>query len=103
MSPGERLRQSPLISGRRNGKVDGMGITNPSAAAQERVVRTAYKKAHLDPNQTIYAELHGTGTPVGNPVEVRAVSCALNDTRSKEKPLLIGAVCKGIIPDQFQY
>ena len=76
----------------RNGKVDGMGITHPSVAGQERVVRIAYETAKLDPNQTAYAELHGTGTPVGDPVEVKAVSSAMNDTRPKDKPLLMGAV-----------
>ncbi len=81
-----------LISGYRNGKVDGMGITHPSAAGQERVVRMAYEKAKLDPSQTGYAELHGTGTPVGDPIEVKAVARALNDTRPKDKPLLVGAV-----------
>ncbi|KAK1979454.1 putative polyketide synthase [Colletotrichum cereale] len=75
-----------------NGKVPGMGITHPSVKGQERVVRLAYEKAGLDPNHTAYAELHGTGTPVGDPIEVRAISNALNDTRSKEKPLIIGAL-----------
>ncbi|XDG09065.1 hypothetical protein ABKA04_008680 [Annulohypoxylon sp. FPYF3050] len=75
-----------------NGKVPGMGITHPSVKGQENVVRMAYEKAKLDPNLTVYAELHGTGTPVGDPIEVRAISRALNDTRSTEKPLLMGAV-----------
>lgn len=81
-----------LIRADRNGKVQGMGITHPSVEGQERVVRMAYEKAKLDPNLTAYAELHGTGTPVGDPIEVRAVSRAMNDTRPKDKPLLIGAV-----------
>ncbi|KAJ8123604.1 hypothetical protein ONZ43_g489 [Nemania bipapillata] len=59
---------------------------------QEQVVRMAYEKAKLDPNLTAYAELHGTGTPVGDPIEVRAISRAMNDTRPADKPLLIGAV-----------
>ena len=46
-----------LIRVYRNGKVDGMGITHPSAAGQERVVRLAYDKAKLDPSDTVYAEL----------------------------------------------
>ncbi|KAI1196929.1 hypothetical protein F5X97DRAFT_199678 [Nemania serpens] len=75
-----------------NGKVDGMGITHPCGKGQERVVRMAYEKAGLDPNLTPYAELHGTGTPVGDPIEVRAISQALNDTRSRDKPLFMGAV-----------
>ncbi|KAI0505381.1 hypothetical protein F5B22DRAFT_526976 [Xylaria bambusicola] len=75
-----------------NGKVEGMGITHPSAAGQERVVRMAYQKANLDPTLTAYAELHGTGTPVGDPIEVRAISRALNDRRPTDKPLLVGAV-----------
>ncbi|KAI1370878.1 hypothetical protein F4677DRAFT_464877 [Hypoxylon crocopeplum] len=75
-----------------NGKVEGMGITHPSIKGQERVVRMAYEKANLDPNLTAYAELHGTGTPVGDPIEVRAISQAMNDTRPLDKPLLIGAV-----------
>ena len=77
----------------RNGRVDGMGITHPSVAGQERVIRIAYERVKLDPNQTAYAELHGTGTPLGDPIEVKAVSLAMNDTRPKDKPLLMGAVC----------
>jgi acyl transferase domain-containing protein len=69
-----------------------MGITHPSGKGQERVVRLAYEKAALNPRLTPYAELHGTGTPVGDPIEVRAISRALNDTRAKNKPLLLGAV-----------
>ncbi|KAI0911235.1 hypothetical protein F4823DRAFT_586429 [Ustulina deusta] len=75
-----------------NGKVDGMGITYPSGKGQERVVRMAYEKAGLDPRLTPYAELHGTGTPVGDPIEVRAISRALNDTRPRNEPLFMGAV-----------
>src|SRR2546423_7585261 len=77
----------------RNGKVPGMGITHPSVEGQERVMRAAYERAHLDPAKTAYLECHGTGTPVGDPIEVRAVSNAMNDNRSKDKPLFIGAVC----------
>ena len=50
-----------------NGKVPGMGITHPSVKGQERVVRQAYEKAHLNPNNTAYLECHGTGTPVRAP------------------------------------
>ena len=76
----------------RNGKVAGMGITHPSVSGQERVVRMAYQKASLEQSKTTYLECHGTGTPVGDPIEARAVSNAMNDTRSSEQPLIIGAI-----------
>lgn len=75
-----------------NGKIEGMGLTHPSVQGQERVVRAAYKRAGLDPKETAYLECHGTGTPVGDPIEVLAVSNAMNDNRSQDAPLLIGAI-----------
>ena len=75
-----------------NGKVPDMGITHPSVKGQELVVRKAYERANLDPEKTAYLEMHGTGTPVGDPIEARAVSNAMNDTRCKTKPLLVGAI-----------
>lgn len=69
-----------------------MGITFPNALGQERVLRHAYKRADLDPNKTAYLECHGTGTPTGDPIEVRAVSAGMNETRDPDKPLLLGAV-----------
>ncbi|KAI0128332.1 putative polyketide synthase [Xylariales sp. AK1849] len=74
-----------------NGKVEGMGITYPNALGQEMVLRRAYKRANLDPNKTAYLECHGTGTPTGDPIEVRAVAMGMNDTRSPDAPLLLGA------------
>ena len=57
-----------------NGKTNG--ITLPSADGQEAVIRKAYAKAGLEHvyNETAYVECHGTGTPVGDPIEVEAVS-----------------------------
>jgi len=75
-----------------NGKVPGYGITYPNVRGQEAVIRAAYKRANMDPDKTAYFECHGTGTTVGDPVEVRAVSNAMNDSRALDKPLLIGAV-----------
>ncbi|KAF2846077.1 putative polyketide synthase [Plenodomus tracheiphilus IPT5] len=75
-----------------NGKVPGMGITHPSEKGQERVVRAAYARAGLDPLHTAYVECHGTGTPVGDPIESHAVARAMNDKRRADRPLIIGAI-----------
>ncbi|MCJ1311389.1 hypothetical protein MMC25_005060 [Agyrium rufum] len=71
-----------------NGKTPG--ITLPSATGQEAVIRKAYAKADLDYNETTYVECHGTGTPVGDPIEVEALSRVFR--HSRESPLLIGSV-----------
>jgi acyl transferase domain-containing protein len=49
------------------------GFTLPSAVAQESLIREAYRKAGIvDPSQTAFIELHGTGTPTGDPIETAA-------------------------------
>ncbi|KAJ5788020.1 hypothetical protein N7457_003010 [Penicillium paradoxum] len=75
-----------------NGKVPGYGITYPSIRGQEAVVRAAYAQARLDPLETDYVECHGTGTPVGDPIETQAIATAMNDTRPADRPLIVGAV-----------
>ena len=71
-----------------NGKTPG--ITLPSAIGQEAVIRKAYAKAGLDFSQTAYVECHGTGTPVGDPIEVEALSRVFTDPN--RDALLIGSV-----------
>ncbi len=78
----------------RNGKVPVVGITYPNCQGQEDVIRHAYRRGgDLDPRLTGYFECHGTGTPVGDPIEVNAVANAMNNQRKQgEDPLWIGAV-----------
>ncbi|KLU92414.1 hypothetical protein MAPG_11360 [Magnaporthiopsis poae ATCC 64411] len=75
-----------------NGKVPGYGITYPSIRGQEAVVRAAYARCGLDPADTAYVECHGTGTNVGDPIETQAIATAMNDTRPRDKPLVVGAI-----------
>ena len=73
-----------------NGKTGG--ISHPSPDGQEAVMRQAYKNAgNLTPDLTGYAECHGTGTPVGDPIEVSAIGRVFSAGRTRE-PLLIGSV-----------
>lgn len=61
---------------------------------QKDVIQHAYRRGgDLDPRLTGYFEIHGTGTPIGDPLEVNAVALAMNDKRTdSDEPLLIGAV-----------
>nr|ART35008.1 polyketide synthase [Fusarium bulbicola] len=76
-----------------NGKAAGVGITYPGFDGQRNVMRHAYQRSGLDPILTGYFECHGTGTAIGDPLEVHAVSDIMNSTRTDaDGPLNIGAV-----------
>ncbi|WP_283164934.1 type I polyketide synthase [Streptomyces sp. HU2014] len=68
------------------------GLAQPSARAQAALLRQVYDRAGLDPRELLYLEAHGTGTPVGDPLECEAVSAALAGRRSPGQPLPIGSV-----------
>ena len=66
------------------------GITVPNKLAQIEVMRQALERAGLRPNQVDYIEAHGTGTPLGDPIEVRALATVYSPERSAEHPLVLG-------------
>ncbi|KAF2135262.1 uncharacterized protein K452DRAFT_303672 [Aplosporella prunicola CBS 121167] len=68
------------------------GITHPDPQGQASNIMRAYDRAALDPAETSYFECHGTGTPVGDPIEVEAVGNVFAGGRSAKAPLHIGAV-----------
>ncbi|KAF2656390.1 hypothetical protein K491DRAFT_778066 [Lophiostoma macrostomum CBS 122681] len=69
------------------------GISYPSPTGQEAVIRQAYRNAGgLDPSLTGYFEAHGTGTPVGDPIEVSAIGRVFANYRGDDAPLLIGSI-----------
>lgn len=67
-------------------------ITVPSEDAQRAAITMALQRAGVHPNDVGYVESHGTGTPVGDPVEMRALAGALAADRPPADPLLIGSV-----------
>ncbi|HTJ82200.1 MAG TPA: type I polyketide synthase, partial [Polyangiaceae bacterium] len=66
------------------------GLTAPSGPAQESVLRDALAHAGLEPSAIDYVECHGTGTVLGDPIEVQALGHVLGVGR--ERPLLLGSV-----------
>ncbi|THY90977.1 ketoacyl-synt-domain-containing protein [Aureobasidium pullulans] len=73
-----------------NGKTSG--ITQPSAAGQEAVVRAAYKWSGLSLDDTSYFETHGTGTAVGDPIELTGITNTFLPPGTSRKSLLVGGV-----------
>ena len=68
------------------------GLTAPNPKAQEKVIRQALQRAGIDASEVAYLEAHGTGTELGDPIEVQAAAAALAQNRDADHPLLIGSV-----------
>ena len=65
------------------------GLTVPNGAAQERVIRTALADARCLPEDVDYVETHGTGTALGDPIELAALA-RIHSQRTR--PLQLGSV-----------
>ncbi|RDL41700.1 Thiolase-like protein [Venustampulla echinocandica] len=72
------------------------GVSQPSKTAQAALIRATYKRAGLSLRDTRFFEAHGTGTPVGDPLEAEAIGEAFQDSREPGEPLYIGAVKSNI-------
>ncbi|GAA3196075.1 MULTISPECIES: type I polyketide synthase [Streptomyces] len=80
---------------------DRAGYTAPGVRGQAEVIRLAHLAAGVSPDDISYIEAHGTGTPVGDPIEVTALAQAFDadgtggrttrDTGAEE-PVALGSV-----------
>lgn len=68
------------------------GLTVPNGPSQVRVIRQALSSGEVDPEQLSYIEAHGTGTSLGDPIEVEALGTVFAKNHSSEQPLTIGSV-----------
>lgn len=68
------------------------GLMAPNGKAQEKVLKEAYRRAGIMPQDVKYIEAHGTGTALGDPIEVRALGEIIGKGRTPENPCLIGSV-----------
>ena len=67
------------------------GITVPNELAQEKLVRQVLERANVDPAEVGYVETHGTGTQLGDPIEVGALSSVFHE-RPQDDPLVLGSL-----------
>ncbi|MEM7125059.1 MAG: SDR family NAD(P)-dependent oxidoreductase [Chloroflexota bacterium] len=75
---------------------DGLssGLTVPNKRAQEKLLRHALANAKVTPDEVAYIEAHGTGTSLGDPIEIRALGSVFGADRAH--PLLVGSVKSNI-------
>ncbi|MBU3068121.1 SDR family NAD(P)-dependent oxidoreductase [Nocardia sp. NEAU-G5] len=77
---------------------DGGGeqLTAPTVNGQAEAIRAAYRQARVDPAAVVHVELHGTGTPTGDPVEAAALGAAIGTARTAGNPLRVGSIKSNI-------
>jgi len=68
------------------------GFTVPHGPSQQALIRRTLEVSQVDPRDVDYLEAHGTGTPLGDPIEVNAASAVYAEGRSPERPLMMGSV-----------
>lgn len=69
-----------------------IGITAPNSLAQAAVIEKAWKDAGIDPESISYIEAHGTGTKLGDPIEIDGISRAFRKYTRRSQFCGIGSV-----------
>ncbi|QUR69652.1 acyltransferase domain-containing protein [Mycobacterium spongiae] len=74
-----------------------MGYAAPSAAAQADVIAEAQAVAGIDSSTVSYVETHGTGTPLGDPIEIEGLRTAFGvSQKTRTAPCVLGSVKSNI-------
>jgi amino acid adenylation domain-containing protein/thioester reductase-like protein len=68
------------------------GLTAPNGLSQQAVIRQALQNAGVAPAQLNYIEAHGTGTSLGDPIEIHSLRAVVEEDRSPDQSYLVGSV-----------
>ena len=68
------------------------GLPVPRGPAQERLIEDTLARAGLQPKEIDYIEAHGTGTELGDSIELNALASVYGRGREADRPLLVGSV-----------
>lgn len=68
------------------------GIMAPSTLSQTELEVETYKKAGINPGIITYVETHGTGTKLGDPIEIEALTNAFKQFTSRKQYCAVGSV-----------
>ena len=72
------------------------GITAPSFESQTRLEKEVYERANINPETITYIEAHGTGTKLGDPIEVKALKETFKFYTNKTNYCSLGSVKNNI-------
>ena len=92
MADGDTIHAVILGSAVNNDGADKIGFTAPSVSGQSAVVMEAQAAAGVHPEEISYIEAHGTGTALGDPIEIQALTQAFRAHTQRNGYCAIGSV-----------
>ncbi|CAM9889896.1 unnamed protein product, partial [Chrysoparadoxa australica] len=69
-----------------------VSLTAPNGVSQQMAIRQALEEAGVEHHEVSYIEAHGTGTSLGDPIEVGALKAVYGQFRDEDSPLVVGAL-----------
>ncbi|MFD4506944.1 SDR family NAD(P)-dependent oxidoreductase, partial [Streptomyces sp. NPDC058457] len=91
VADGDHIHGVILASGV-NGDGRTNGITAPSATSQSELITRVQELAGIGPQDVGYIEAHGTGTELGDPIEVKALNAVFGPTAAEPGTIGLGSV-----------
>jgi amino acid adenylation domain-containing protein len=92
LADGDPIRAVILGSAINNDGAHKVGFTAPSIEGQAEVIAAAQTRAEISPDTVTYIEAHGTGTPLGDPIEVAALTRAFRPSTERNGFCALGSV-----------
>ncbi|HAM72501.1 MAG TPA: hypothetical protein DCM86_12740, partial [Verrucomicrobiales bacterium] len=92
LSAGDRILAVIRGAASNNDGANKVGFTAPSVDGQAECIATAQALADVSPETISYVETHGTGTPLGDPIELAALTQAFRAQTSKNQFCAIGSL-----------
>ncbi|MGH3867804.1 MAG: type I polyketide synthase [Pseudonocardiaceae bacterium] len=92
LADGDRIRAVLRGSAVGNDGQSSGYLVTPGVDGQREVLLRAYRNAGVNPADVDYIEAHGTGTVVGDPVELQALAEVLGLGRPADQPCLVGSI-----------
>ncbi|KAI7763057.1 hypothetical protein LZL87_011200 [Fusarium oxysporum] len=84
-----------------DGALEKAGYQVPSPRGQAEVIKSAWKIAGVSPKNLVYAEIHGSGTPFGDALELEGLSLAMEELGNQNHRFVVGST-KGNIGNTQQ-
>ena len=97
LDDGDRIHAVIRGSALNNDGSTKMNYAAPNAAGQAEVIAEAHAVAEVDASTISYIETHGTGTPLGDPIEIEGLRQAFSfSTEDRQGPCYVGSVKSNI-------